>query len=97
MSADVGADGLLAGLTLNPRALRLNARPLTEHIVSAVRAAQRDRIARLDERAEGETAQDGLDPAELVRRLDEFEAQATRDFDRLTWTLDETLRRLDDR
>ncbi|MCG5220755.1 YbaB/EbfC family nucleoid-associated protein [Streptosporangium sp. KLBMP 9127] len=94
VSAEVGADGLLAVLRLNPRALRLGSEPLAEHIVSAVRTAQRDRLSQV---APDEPPAAGTEPAALVGRLDEMEIRANRDFERLTATLEETLRHLDGR
>ncbi|MDN3352302.1 YbaB/EbfC family nucleoid-associated protein [Actinomadura sp. DC4] len=88
VTADIGADGLLEGLRLSPRALRLGSEALAEHIVSAVRAAQQDQRDKT-----GEGAREGLDT--MVRRLDEMEVQAERAFGHLTSTLDEALRRLE--
>ncbi|NUW31465.1 hypothetical protein HTZ77_08510 [Nonomuraea sp. SMC257] len=95
--AVVGADGLLESLSLNPRSLRMGSDELAEHVVSAVRAAQQDLVARTDEpppdaeEAEG----DAIDPAELMHRLDELEVQSLRDFASLNATLDELLRRME--
>jgi hypothetical protein len=79
--ADIGADGLLESLRLSPQAMRLTATELAAHIVSAVRVAQQ--------------AGRAIDPATMVRRLDEMQAQADLGFTRLTTALDEALRRLD--
>ncbi|MEV8633516.1 YbaB/EbfC family nucleoid-associated protein [Streptosporangium sp. NPDC051023] len=97
VSAEVGADGLLERLRLNPRSLRLCLEELAEEVVSAVRAAQQDRIGRIGERPEEAVAPADLGPEVLMRRLDEMEIHVVHDFDRLTATLDETLRRLEDR
>ncbi|MCO5990318.1 hypothetical protein NE235_29815 [Actinoallomurus spadix] len=91
--ARVGSDGLLERLDLDPRLLRLRSEELAGHIVSAVRAAQNDRLARGEDPPAPAPAP--LDPETLVRRLDEMEAQADRGYARLTATLDEMLRRLD--
>ncbi|GLW09963.1 hypothetical protein Misp01_50920 [Microtetraspora sp. NBRC 13810] len=93
VSAEVGADGLLEGLRLNPRLLRSSSDELAGHVVSAVRAAQQDRLGKLETAGDEETAA-GVDPAELMRRLDDLEAQAALDFTRLNAALDETLRRI---
>jgi DNA-binding protein YbaB len=97
VSAEVGADGLLADLRLNPRALRLGSAALAEDIVSAVRAAQEDLRGRTDESAGPPALPEGLDPSVLVRRLEEVETQADLGFLRFSTVLDEALRRLDDR
>lgn len=97
ISADVGADGLLEGLRLNPRALRLGSEMLAGHIVAAVRAAQENLSDQIGESAADSATAGGLEPAALVRRLDEVEDQAAQNFTRLTATLDETLRRLEGR
>ncbi|GAA3688576.1 hypothetical protein GCM10022224_062550 [Nonomuraea antimicrobica] len=91
--ASVGADGLLAGLRLDARAMRFGSHDLADHVVSAVRAAQQDRLSRLDKPAE---PPEPPDLKEFVHRLDDLEAQAARDFAQLTSRLDETLRRLDE-
>ncbi|TDE22005.1 YbaB/EbfC family DNA-binding protein [Nonomuraea mesophila] len=91
--AVVGEDGLLARLKLDPRAMRLASHDLAEHIVAAVRAAQQDRLARTPEPG---PPQDDLATEELIRRVNDLEAQAAGDFARLTSSLDEMLRRLDD-
>ncbi|MEU4234123.1 YbaB/EbfC family nucleoid-associated protein [Nonomuraea sp. NPDC026600] len=96
VSADVGADGLLTALRLDPRALRLGSRELAGQIVVAVRAAQRAHLDRMGESSEEPVAL-GEHEQTLARRLDELEVQASRDFDRLTSALDETLRRLEGR
>ncbi|MDP9850070.1 YbaB/EbfC family nucleoid-associated protein [Streptosporangium lutulentum] len=96
VGAEVGTDGLLTGLRLNPRALRLGSDALAEHVVSAVRAAQKDRLGRISPDGSDEPpAPEGLDPAALIRRLDEMEIHAARGFERVTSTLEETLRHLD--
>ncbi|MGN9836796.1 hypothetical protein ACTMTI_01605 [Nonomuraea sp. H19] len=95
MGAEVGTDGLLEGLRLNPRVLRLSAEALARHIVSAVRAAQQDRLGRIGECPPGPS--EGLDLEGLICRIDEMEVQTARDFDWLTSTIEETLRQLEDR
>lgn len=97
VSADLGADGLLTALRIDPRALRLGSRELGGQIVIAVRAAQQAHLDRMGESGEEPVAPEGLEPQTLARRLDELEVQASRDFDRLTSALDETLRRLEGR
>lgn len=89
VSAEVGTDGLLEGLRLNPRALRLSSEALAGHIVAAVRAAQLNRI--------GECPADEADVYGLIRRIDEIEVQTARDFDRLTSTIEDSLHRLEGR
>ncbi|HUR05934.1 MAG TPA: hypothetical protein VM347_25535 [Nonomuraea sp.] len=96
VSANVGADGLLAALRLDPRALRLGSRELAGQIVVAVRAAQQAHLDRMGESSEEPVAL-GEHEQTLARRLDELEVQASRDFDRLTSALDETLRQLEGR
>ncbi|MER6943206.1 hypothetical protein ABT294_04205 [Nonomuraea sp. NPDC000554] len=95
VGAVVGEDGLLAGLRLDARAMRFASEDLADHIVSAVRAAQQDRLQRVGEPAT--SPEEGVDLEEFTRRLDGMEAQAAHDFARLTASLDETLRRLDER
>ncbi|WP_433253510.1 YbaB/EbfC family nucleoid-associated protein [Streptosporangium sp. CA-135522] len=95
VSVLVDEDGLLARLRLDPRTMRLGSHELADHIVAAVRTAQRDRLERMDEPAA--LAEEGLDAQEFIRRLDDMEAQAAQDFARLTSSLDETLRRLEER
>ncbi|WP_214408840.1 hypothetical protein [Sphaerisporangium fuscum] len=92
--AVVGVDGLLEDLRLNPRSLRMGSEELAEHIVSAVRAAQQDRLSRTGE-SEPDAEAAAIDPAELMRRLDDLEVQALRDFGSLNATLDEMLRRME--
>ncbi|WP_326820603.1 YbaB/EbfC family nucleoid-associated protein [Streptosporangium sp. NBC_01756] len=94
VGAVVGEDGLLATLRLDARAMRFGSMDLADHIVSAVRAAQQDRLERMDEAT---SAEEGVLPEEFMRRLDDMEAQASHDFARLTSSLDETLRRLEER
>ncbi len=91
----VGADGLLESLWLNPRSLRLGSEVLAEHIVSAVRAAQKEMAEAGDESVSENSPPDGLDRAKMLRRLDEMTAHADRGFDRLASALDEALRRLE--
>jgi hypothetical protein len=79
--ADIGADGLLESLSLSSQAMRMGAEELAAHIVSAVRTAQQA----------GRT----IDPAIMVRRLDEMQTQADLGFARLNTILDEALGRLD--
>lgn len=95
--ADVGPDGLLAALHVDPRALRLGSQELARQIVVAVRTAQQAYFDRLDAGTEEPDVPEGLEPETLVQRLDELEVQALRDFDRLTSTLDKALRGLEDR
>jgi hypothetical protein len=97
VSADVCADGLLTALRLDPRALRLGSQELAGQIVIAVRAAQRAHLDRMGESSEEPAAPGEHEAQTLARRLDELEVQASRDFDRLTSALDETLRRLEGR
>ncbi|MEV0148813.1 MULTISPECIES: hypothetical protein [unclassified Nonomuraea] len=92
--AVVGADGLLEHLRLNPRSLRMGSEELAEHVVSAVRAAQQDQMARAGEPPPDAEAE-AIDPAELMHRLDELEVQSLRDFASLNATLDEMLRRME--
>jgi hypothetical protein len=76
--------------------MRLSSEQLAEHVVSAVRAAQQDRLGRVGESADGaEGAVNGFDAEMLTKRLAELEAQSARDFMQLTAALDETLRRID--
>jgi DNA-binding protein YbaB len=96
VSAYVGGDGLLERLQLNPRALRLSSEALAEHIVSAVRVAQKDLRDQTGESVRVGAVPEGLDPATMVRRLDEMETQADLGFARLTSALDEALRRLEE-
>ncbi|MGW0805892.1 hypothetical protein [Nonomuraea sp. NPDC002799] len=91
--AVVGEDGLLAELRLNARAMRFSSKDLAEHVLAAVRAAQQDRLSRAEPPAEEES----LDEEELIRRLDDLELQAARDFAQLTASLDEALRRIEER
>lgn len=93
--AVVGGDGLLAGVRLDARAMRFASQDLAEHIVSAVRAAQQDRLRRVGDPPE--PSEEGADMEEFLRRLDAMEEQAAHDFGRLTASLDETLRRLYER
>ncbi|MGN9840076.1 hypothetical protein ACTMTI_18315 [Nonomuraea sp. H19] len=97
ISAAVGRDGLLEGLRLDPRALRLGSHDLAEQIVIAVRAAQHDLLDQIGDGGAEPSAPAGMEPETLMRRLDELEIQAERDFARLTSSLDETLRRLEER
>ncbi|MEO3800749.1 YbaB/EbfC family nucleoid-associated protein [Nonomuraea sp. B1E8] len=92
--AVVGEDGLLARMKLDPRAMRLGSHELAGHIVAAVRAAQQDRLARVGEPAT--PAEEGPGTEEFIRRVNDMEAQAASDFARLTSSLEEMLRRLDD-
>ncbi|GLW11608.1 hypothetical protein Misp01_67360 [Microtetraspora sp. NBRC 13810] len=71
---------------------------LAGNIVSAARAAQQDRLGRIEE-SEGDEAapQEGFDSGELVQRLDELAAEAVQDFDRVTSALGEMSRRLEKR
>ncbi|MFG3437972.1 YbaB/EbfC family nucleoid-associated protein [Nonomuraea sp. NPDC047897] len=94
VTATLGDDGLLETLRLDPRMLRHGAQDLAEHVVAAVRAAQRHHLSRT---ADAPDTASGPDPEPLVRRLDEMEVQAVRDFDRLVSALDETLRRIEGR
>ncbi|WP_101790054.1 hypothetical protein [Nonomuraea indica] len=91
--AVVGEDGLLAELRLNARAMRFGSDDLADHVLSAVRAAQQDRLSRIEPPAEEQS----LDVEEFTRRLDDMENQAARDFARLTASLDEALRRIEER
>ncbi|MER5425969.1 YbaB/EbfC family nucleoid-associated protein [Streptosporangium roseum] len=95
VGAVVSEDGLLARLRLDARAMRFGSQDLADHIVSAVRAAQQDRLERMDEPAA--SPEEGVLPEEFMRRLDDMETQAAHDFTRLTASLDETLRRLEER
>ncbi|MFE3451988.1 hypothetical protein ACFXJ8_24015 [Nonomuraea sp. NPDC059194] len=97
VSAEVGHDGLLEALHLNPRVLRLGSHDLAEQIVLAVRAAQRDLLDQIGDGGEEPIAPEGVDPEALMGRLDELELRAEHDFERLTSSLDETLRRLEGR
>jgi hypothetical protein len=97
VSAEVGADGLLTVLRLDPRTLRLGSRELAGQIVVAVRAAQRAHLDRMGESGEEPAAPGEHEAETLARRLDELEVQAARDFDRLASALDETLRQLEGR
>lgn len=85
VTAEVGEDGLLAAVRINPRAMRLYSEELARHVVEAVRAAQR-------EHEQPPRDPPGLDA--LLHRLDELEAQADRDFDCVNSRLDDTLRRI---
>jgi hypothetical protein len=85
VTAEVGEDGLLTAVRINPRAMRLGSAELAGHVVEAVRAAQR------------EQEQPPRDPpglGALLQRLDELETQADRDFDLVNSRLDDTLRRI---
>jgi hypothetical protein len=97
VTAEVGHDGLLEALHLNPHVLRLGSHDLAEKIVIAVRAAQRNLIDQIGDGDEAPGVPEELEPETLMRRLDELEIQAERDFERLTVSLDETLRRLEGR
>ncbi|MFF5206589.1 YbaB/EbfC family nucleoid-associated protein [Streptosporangium sp. NPDC000396] len=96
VNAVVGADGLLEKLTLNPRALRSGSQELAEHIVVAVRAAQRHRLSQIDKADGDDSAIDDAGLDALLQRLDDLEAQANVDFMRLTSALDDTLRRIEE-
>ncbi len=102
MSAVVGADGLLERLRLSPRTTRLDGATLADQIVAVVRAAQQDRLNRVDDigdEAAGEgTDNDSadFDVQELILRVEELEFRAYGDLSRMNAVLDETLRRLDD-
>ncbi|MEV4114790.1 hypothetical protein [Nonomuraea sp. NPDC049695] len=87
--AVVGEDGLLARLRLDARAMRLGSEDLAGHVLSAVRAAQQDRLSRAEPSPEENPGMD-----EFMRRLDEMEAQTAQDFAFVTSSLDEALRRL---
>ncbi|MEO3886723.1 hypothetical protein [Nonomuraea sp. B5E05] len=84
VTAEVGEDGLLAAVHIDPRAMRLYSAELAGHVVEAVRTAQREH-----ERPPQDSP--GLDA--LLQRLDELEARADRDFDYVNSRLDDTLRR----
>jgi hypothetical protein len=89
--AELGPDGRLERLHLDPRALRLGSADLAAQIVAAVRTAQ-------DAWAEPrpEPAGAGPDAEDVTRRLEEIQASAESGFSWLMTALDETLRRLDD-
>lgn len=102
MSAVVGADGLLERLRLSPRTTRLDGATLADQIVAVVRAAQQDRLNRVDDTGD-EDAREGADNGsadfdvqELILRVEELEFRAYGDLSRLNAVLDETLQRLDD-
>ncbi|MGN9842419.1 hypothetical protein ACTMTI_30275 [Nonomuraea sp. H19] len=94
VGAVVGEDGLLARLRLDPRAMRFGSHELADYILGAVRAAQQDRLKRVGEPAP--PPEESLDTEELIRRVNDMEAQAASDFARLTSSLEEMLRRLDE-
>ncbi|MFI6597992.1 hypothetical protein ACIBHX_17165 [Nonomuraea sp. NPDC050536] len=85
VGADVGEDGLVTRIRIDPRAMRLGSGELAERLLGVVRAAQLRHVA-----------PPALDPGDLSRRLDELEVQAARDFEHLTALLDDTIRRLAD-
>ncbi|TDD04653.1 hypothetical protein [Nonomuraea diastatica] len=85
----------MARLKLDPRSMRLGSHELAGHIVAAVRAAQQDRLAKVGEPATPLEAE-GPGAEEFIRRVNDMEAQAASDFARLTSSLEEMLRRLDD-
>ncbi|MEV1244235.1 hypothetical protein AB0L53_36055 [Nonomuraea sp. NPDC052129] len=85
VTAEVGEDGLLAALHIDPRAMRLGSTELARRVVEVVRAAQRGH-------EQPPRDSPGLDA--LLQRLDELEAQADRDFDYVNSRLDDTLRRI---
>jgi len=95
VSAVVGQDGLLDRLQLHARAMRSGSKDLADHIIAAVRAAQQDQLRRAGESAA--SPEEAVDPEQFFRRLDDMEAQAAQDFARLTSSLDETLRRLEEK
>ncbi|TDD10400.1 hypothetical protein E1292_07795 [Nonomuraea deserti] len=84
VTAEVGEDGLLAAVRIDPRAMRLYSAELAGHVVEAVRAAQR-------EHEQPPRDSPGLDV--VLQRLDELEAQADKDFDYVNSRLDDSLRR----
>ncbi|WP_214323352.1 hypothetical protein [Nonomuraea sediminis] len=85
MSADVGEDGFVTRIRIDPRAMRLGSEDLAERLLRVVRAAQASHVA-----------PPAFDPGDVARRLDELEIQAARDFEHLTALLDDTIRKLGD-
>lgn len=94
VNAVVGADGLLARIQLDARVMRFASQDLADHIVTAVQAAQRDQLERAREHTP--PTEESLDLEEFNRRLDDMEAQSAADFARVTSSLNEMLRRLDE-
>lgn len=95
VKAFVADDGLLEGLSIGARAMRLAPEVMARHVVTAIRQAQEDRRGQLAEKKAEEEAKAVALAEALDARLDEFESRHDREFPQITTALYETVRKLE--